>query len=327
MKRVAKHLKNYLVPHEGNEDRPHLLRLRTAMTVIGGVLLLEIIFLAAPLAVFRYTDFFADVLSTVLVDATNTQRLSNSVGTLTINPTLVVAAQAKANDMAAKGYFAHVTPEGHTPWYWLDNAKYSFAYAGENLAVNFFDSQDVANAWMNSPTHRANLLNDKFTEIGIATARGQYEGRESVFVVQFFGRPALASTAPIVSAPLPAKSAFPEIISEPTVAGAETSDLAQSFVETETPAAPKPEQTPEQVAESVRNSTELQKFLVSPRSDTNSIYLVLLTLVVFAICLKLFVRFNPNHSDLLVNGAVMLIIIASALTLNYYISAGNGAVS
>lgn len=136
----------------------------------------------------------AAVISAVLVDLANGDRATNSLGGLTMNPRLVVAAQAKADDMAAKGYFAHKAPDGKDSWYWFKEAGYSFSYAGENLAVDFSDSADVERAWMNSPTHRENLLDPHFTEIGIAVAQGTFQGRATTFVVQMFGTPAEAAT-------------------------------------------------------------------------------------------------------------------------------------
>lgn len=115
--------------------------------------------------------------------------------TLKTNPVLVAAAQAKANDMAAKGYFAHVSPEGLDPWHWFKEAGYSFDYAGENLAIDFSDSADVERAWMNSMAHRENILNSRFSEIGIATAEGLYQGHATIFVVQEFGAPSSRTQA------------------------------------------------------------------------------------------------------------------------------------
>lgn len=135
-------------------------------------------------------DSLAAVISSVLVDLANNDRGARLLDGLTVNPVLVAAAQAKADDMAAKGYFAHVSPEGKDSWYWFRQVKYPFLYAGENLAVDFSDSVDVERAWMNSSTHRANILNGHFTEIGIATARGTFQGRSTTFVVQMFGAPA-----------------------------------------------------------------------------------------------------------------------------------------
>jgi len=135
-------------------------------------------------------DSLSAIYASVLVDLTNRDRTTANVKELKVNPLLEKAAQAKADDMAARGYFAHNTPEGLSPWYWLNEAGYKYVFAGENLAVNFNDSNDVQRAWMNSKGHFLNILNPRFTEIGIATSTGVYKNRIAVFVVQFFGAPA-----------------------------------------------------------------------------------------------------------------------------------------
>ncbi len=134
------------------------------------------------------SPYMAAVISAVLVDFANQDRAELALPELNVNPVLTAAAQAKANDMAAKGYFAHTSPEGLDSWHWFKEAGYDYQYAGENLAVNFSDSGDVEKAWMNSPTHRDNIVNPKYTEIGIAVATGTYQGRGAVFAVQMFGR-------------------------------------------------------------------------------------------------------------------------------------------
>lgn len=104
---------------------------------------------------------------------------------------LAVAAQNKAEDMARAGYFAHYGPDGKTPWQWLDEAGYQPLYAGENLARNGFDADAVLKAWLASAGHKKNIMNEKFSEMGIGIARAAYEGRETIFVVQMFGQPLL----------------------------------------------------------------------------------------------------------------------------------------
>lgn len=171
-----------------------------ALTVLSVALLAGAAFYARTYLV---SPQMAAVISSVLVDLTNDDRADASLPTLTVNPKLVAAAQAKANDMAAKGYFAHTSPDGTTSWQWFRDAGYAYASAGENLAVDFSDSEDVEEAWMDSPTHRANIMSGKFTEIGIATAVGELDGERTIFVVQMFGRPAAAAAAPIQTATVP----------------------------------------------------------------------------------------------------------------------------
>ncbi len=180
---------------------------------VAGAVLVASIFLVSTVDSFLIgKQQYAAVVTAVLVDLANGDRAAQNVGTLTVNPALVAVAQAKANDMAAKGYFAHTSPEGYEPWHWFETVGYSFDYAGENLAIDFNDSVDVNTAWMNSPTHRQNLLDPHFTEIGIATAQGMYQGRLTTFVVQAFGKPATKKSA-VVAQSLPQNPTEPALAS------------------------------------------------------------------------------------------------------------------
>jgi len=185
---MKKSLKKYFIPNEENDHKPHLLREKSVLIITEIILVLLLASILGTYAV-KNTKFLASIQSAFLVDLANEDRAEEGAGKLVINDRLVAAAQLKANDMAAKSYFAHVSPEGVTPWYWFSEAKYQYIYAGENLAVNFNRSEDVQVAWMNSPLHRANILNKKYKEVGIATAEGVYKGKNTTFVVQMFGTP------------------------------------------------------------------------------------------------------------------------------------------
>lgn len=184
---MANTVKKYLIPHKDNDYKPHLLRERSVIVLASIALILFCTSLGSSY-ILNKTDFGAAVLPAVLVDMTNTQRLAEGGKILAVNPTLEAAALMKAKDMAENQYFAHTSPTGLTPWYWFTKAGYRFVYAGENLAVNFTESIDVKNAWVASPSHHANLISDKFDEVGIATYQGIYEGQPTTFVVQLFGK-------------------------------------------------------------------------------------------------------------------------------------------
>jgi len=141
----------------------------------------------------------ADSLSVLdVVRETNAVRSRNGLGRLSIDPRLARAAQAKADDMAARGYFAHRTPDGRTPWDWIASAGYDFLAAAENLAVGYPSDAAVVAAWMASDGHRHNLLNQKYTDIGIGIAHGRYKGQDTVFVVQLFGKPRAVATPAVL---------------------------------------------------------------------------------------------------------------------------------
>ena len=129
------------------------------------------------------------IATSTIISLTNADRISSGLPSLHSNVTLEAAAQMKAEDMAAKGYFAHTAPDGKTPWYWVARAGYSFSYAGENLAVYFSKSEQIEKAWMNSPSHKKNIVSNNYSDIGVGIAYGTYNGIATAFVVEFFGSP------------------------------------------------------------------------------------------------------------------------------------------
>jgi len=179
-------LKNWFIPHRGNYYKPAFFSTASVAGVLMLLVLLEGAYIASTRTDFFSTNFMASVLPGALVSLANDDREAAGVGELQDDPLLAQAAQDKADDMAAKGYFSHVTPDGKQPWYWFDQVNYPYTYAGENLAVNFTDSKDVENAWMASPTHHANLVKPQYTQVGIGVAQGKYQGKDATFVVQFF---------------------------------------------------------------------------------------------------------------------------------------------
>jgi len=183
------HWKDFFHPHEGNDHHPHAYRKISAIALACVVGLVLVVTAAQTGYVHNSDTFLSSVLPSVLIDLTNENRQSEGLADLEPNKTLQRAAQLKANHMAEEGYFAHDSPTGVTPWEWFEEAGYTYKTAGENLAIDFTDSDAVVEAWMDSRLHRENILEEDFTEIGIATAESEYQGRDTVFVVQMFGTP------------------------------------------------------------------------------------------------------------------------------------------
>jgi hypothetical protein len=132
--------------------------------------------------------YATNVSSNVLLAETNAARTSNHQDALEINPALTSAAQAKANDMAKRNYWSHMTPDGKQPWSFIDSTNYQYEAAGENLAYGFGTSTQIVTAWMNSPEHRANILNANYRDVGFATANApDYlgQGAETIIVALY----------------------------------------------------------------------------------------------------------------------------------------------
>lgn len=193
---------------------------RSALTVMA--LLIVMTFTAANLQALLWqmsTRLVSNVLPALVVEQTNNERVERFAPPLRRNHILDEAAARKAEHMAALGYFAHYSPDGVSPWHWFDEVGYTYAFAGENLAVHFSDSAEVVSAWMQSPPQRDNILSGDYTEIGVGTAKGTFQGHETVFVVQMFGTPAIP-----VAAPLPRVDA--PMLAEPTAVAIFSADSA-----------------------------------------------------------------------------------------------------
>ncbi len=170
-----------------------------------------------------------------LLSGTNTQRANNGASALGINSQLNSAAQAKANDMVARDYWSHKTPDGQDPWIFIDAQGYSYQKAGENLAYGFANSQDTIIGWMNSPSHKANLLDTVFTEVGFGFANSSNfvgTGEETV-VVAMYAKPTSAPAPAPAPAP-PAPTAAPTTQPQTKPSSVSAAPKASQPVPTET---------------------------------------------------------------------------------------------
>lgn len=150
-----------------------------------------------------------DYSNSTLLSNTNEQRRTANQPELTIDPLLTAAAQAKADDMAARNYWSHDTPDGKSPWTFISAAGYNYDLAGENLAYGFNSADETVIGWMNSPGHRANLLNPSYQNVGfgIITAP-DYQGKgEQTIVVAEYGKPSTSVANIRFTVPTPAEAA------------------------------------------------------------------------------------------------------------------------
>jgi len=121
------------------------------------------------------------------VDLMNKERSERGLSTFMVNEILAKAAQAKLSDMEKKNYFAHTSPEKLTPWSFIETAGYDYRFAGENLAIHFKNPESEHFAWMKSEKHCQNILDPRFSEVGMAVGKVFFEGRETMLVVSMFG--------------------------------------------------------------------------------------------------------------------------------------------
>ncbi len=212
--------KTTFIPHHTNNHWPLALRHRTLVYVSSVLIAIKLLAIVA----FALTPNIAK-LSTItdgrMLQLTNQARTEVGLTPLTHNNALFQAAKQKGEDMLKHQYFAHISPSGVTPWFWMKQTGYTYQVAGENLAIDFLDSEDVVAAWLASPTHKANLLHKDYTETGIAVVSGEFQGGTSIIVVHMFGKPlgeaTQASPAPEEDtlAPPPVATPVPEPVVTP----------------------------------------------------------------------------------------------------------------
>ena len=106
-----------------------------------------------------------------VVELVNKQRAANGLGLLTSNWELCRVARYKSQDMIDKNYFSHTSPTYGSPFRMMESFGIQFSAAGENIAYGQRTPQDVMNAWMNSPGHRANILSPSYNQIGVGVAK------------------------------------------------------------------------------------------------------------------------------------------------------------
>ncbi len=338
--------KKWFVPHEKNDHRPHILRSRTIAAVSAIVIAVEFLFLSGISLPELRSPFLGDIVVSALVGGTNQARVQDGLPPLQVSPLLTQVAEDKVNDMVKNDYFAHTSPSGLSPWYWFEKVGYHFSYAGENLAVNFTDSQDVTNAWLNSPEHRANILSGNFTQIGIAVATGTFDGQPAVYVAEEFGTPSLA---PVTASPSPsvsaaAASAPQEIVTKPkaepvviATSGTKTPLSEQTFVAVKgisteatsaanadfaaTSSAPGTIPAASPVPQGV-SLNPIEQAMANPRAAVDGFYLAIALLFIAALILNIFVKVRIQHPNIILGGLIAVSMASIFIVLNQHLFTG-----
>jgi len=188
-------LKDLFIPHSSNNHRARILHPASLSVIVAlflvGQFFLNFFTLVSP----SVLGYASNISPEKIIELTNQKRAELGLAPLTNNSLLNEVAQRKAADMFAFNYWAHVSPSGRDPWSFFKEVGYKYIYAGENLARDFMDSTSVVEAWMNSPTHKDNIVNPNYKEIGVAVVNGNLNGVETTLVVQVFGTPPTVTTA------------------------------------------------------------------------------------------------------------------------------------
>ena len=208
---MKRNLSHFFIPKQENNFRASILKNGFLMLLVGFYLLNQLFIKSLTLVKPGILGYSSEITAQKVFDQTNQERANLSLEPLVYNSLLSQSAAKKAEDMFTNNYWAHTSPSGKTPWDFFKSVGYQYSVAGENLARDFYDTESLMKAWMNSPTHKANIINSKYQEIGIGVVNGTLGGVKTTLVVQHFGTPIAAVTKP-TSTPKTTVSSSPEIV-------------------------------------------------------------------------------------------------------------------
>lgn len=216
-------LSRLFIPQEKNNFRADILKNGFLVMLVAIYLLNQSFIKYLSIIKPGVLGYSSEITAQKVLDKTNQERAKFGLTSLTLNTTLSQSANRKAQDMFANNYWAHNSPSGTTPWDFFKAAGYKYSVAGENLARDFYDTESLMKAWMNSPTHKANIVNTKYQEIGIGVVNGTLGGIKTTLVVQHFG-------TPIAQAAEKSSKSTPKTSTDESVALPDTSSQTESEI-------------------------------------------------------------------------------------------------
>lgn len=215
---------HYFIPQERNNHRATILKSNFLLFFLILYLLSQSIIKSLTIAKPGILGYSSEITVQKVLDQTNNERIKLGLEPLVYSPVLSESAKEKAQDMFADNYWAHNSPQGKTPWTFFDAVGYKYSTAGENLAKDFYNTDSLVFTWMNSPTHKANIVNSKYKEIGIAVVNGTLGDIKTTLIVQHFGAPLVATSKEIV-APKSNDIIVPEVLSQTNVLSSQNEKL------------------------------------------------------------------------------------------------------
>lgn len=297
--------KHLFLPHPDTHKKAHLISTPALAVYIAIFIVLQMGFRLVSTVKPGILGVASNVNQQELIKLTNVKRQALGLAPVTEDPRLDAAALAKAENMFAENYWAHYSPSGKDPWGFIQKAGYQFTNAGENLARNFYSSTEVVDAWMASSTHRDNIVNPKYKNIGIAVMEGMLNGQPTLLVVQEFGTP-VEEIAQIPKIPQKTPESIAEVPSGNQAATRPESNRAG--VQKETPS------NPLATNQKLSNSILLDPYLVTKNFGFSLMFLValLITMDLYILKTRVVSRLTSRHLPHLAFLAVAASILANS---------------
>ncbi len=233
-------LSYYFIPQEQNNYRAQILKNGFLMLLVGFYIINQSVIRFIGTVKPGVLGYSSEITAQKVLNSTNIQRQNNGLPPLKYSSVLSESATKKANDMFTNNYWAHTSPSGTSPWDFFKAVDYHYTIAGENLARDFYDTESLMNGWMNSPTHKANIINSKYQEIGIGVVNGTLGGIKTTLVVQHFGtpingvannQPKPKQTQPITKAEIVPEIANTEVLNDKAIAPTNTKILSEQKID------------------------------------------------------------------------------------------------
>lgn len=271
-----------------------------------------------------------------LLAGTNTTRSAQGLTTLNSDAQLDSSAQAKAQDMATKDYWSHVSPDGTEPWYFFQQAGYGYSRAGENLAYGFSSSQGVIDGWSNSAAHRENMLG-QYNDVGfgIVNVPNFQSGGQQTLVVAHYATRTQNTTTAVTTTPPTTPAVPPAVRAQATsksVTQTETPAGSSLEPQTNTPATSSKNPTGTEIAVTVKSPPQKRISLISliaTRSLPIAAFMsfIILLIILFGYILLHRKAFNhavaTGENFVLTHPGVDIGVIAAATTLILMTTYGN----
>lgn len=200
IREIKKFFNHFFIPSETNNFKAKLLHLDFLTFYLFLAISFGLLYSKTVLSVFYQGAVLGattDITAEKLFELTNKERIKYGLLPLKYNQTLANAAYEKAQNMLKLNYWSHYAPDGTTPWDFFMSSGYKYKYAGENLAKDFALDEVIVAAWMDSKTHKENILRKEYEEIGFAVVDGYLNSHQTTLVVQMFGAPLEKKIQPV----------------------------------------------------------------------------------------------------------------------------------
>ncbi|OGY45366.1 MAG: hypothetical protein A3A24_00370 [Candidatus Buchananbacteria bacterium RIFCSPLOWO2_01_FULL_46_12] len=319
--------KDLFIPYDGNDNKPRILRPKALLTYATLALVLKLIVVAFLFTVYPNAARLSEIVANRMVGLVNQARAESGAEPLTFDNSLAQAALAKGQDMLAQQYFAHDTPDGKRPWQWIDRSQYDYVYAGENLAMDFTSAELVQDAFMKSPSHRKNILNPRYKDIGIAVLSGELNGHETILLVEFFGTIRDDLDTLVVAEPEPNIQTAPAVENPAAVNAAPTPNQpAVAGEQTEGEVLPlAPDQADLEAGSAnegvivVSGSSQQNKALIDFVIEYSNIFFIaFLIFILISLFLNIFINIKVQHSSVILQTVAVAALMLAMVLIKFH---------